>query len=455
MTTYRKRIGYGKLGRSISFTEDKWGFAGDQEAPQLLLRLADRNPDIEWVIVGRNDLDTRELRPNITNPWSGRPSGPCHGLADKISWLIGTLDGVVLHAGQHGTSHMSIPESKVTWNDALTDPFNRMTTPQDWSWTYGGFLIRGLNNLGDRTNGNAPVVWIVTDPRNYVKGRDIKWPTGCDSILSQYHFTRQQRHERFRDTRHPKRVDFRYKGKITVDRADEIWIAEHHYRYGGLELMILPDNWSVWGPSGFHDRQPAGIASTSNSDGRAGKEPRRSELIRDYLLATFPGSEIFGKWDATSLADVPKGAVVQNNPSDFPELLNRWRLTLTLPVVGSAWSVAKPFQTWAARCVTFFVGNVDDQGWILPSRRQIAPAEPVGEVAGVKFYSVRDDWTESELRLARWVRVETPEEFTSHATVVAQREDVWESLTKTQLQLLHRRWDERLIERSIEQQLKL
>lgn len=439
----------------MGFTESKYGYQGDAEAPQLLRRLARRNPDVEWVLVGRNDLDDREFEPNVTNPWKGRPKGPSHGLADKISWLIGSLDGVVIHAGQHGTSHMSIPESKVTWAEAQADPFHKMTTPQDWSCTYGGFIIRGLNILGDRTDGRAPIVWLITDPRNFHKARDVKWPTGCDDILAQYQYSRFQRHERFRDSRSPKDIPHFYAGEITPDRDGEIWVAEHRYRYAGLELMILPDDWEKWGQAGFHDRKPAGIASTSFNDGRGGREPRRSELIRDYLLSEFPDADVYGKWDPVSLGDVPSGTVIENNPTEFPELLNRWRVTLSLPAIGSPWTVAKPYQLWAANVVGFMVDKLDDQGWILPSRRFVEPAQPIGEVDGVKFYSVRNDWMDADLKLARWLRVETPQEFHERAKFVVSDVNVWTSLARAQRELLRRRWDEALVETEIERKLGL
>jgi hypothetical protein len=456
--TYRKRIGYAKLGRSISFDRNKHGFQGDAEAPQLLIRLAERNPDVEWVVVGRNNsFDAAQMPSNVTNGWASKPrTGQALGLFEKLVPFIGGLDGMVMHAGQHGTSQMSIPQSHSTWKDFYADPMEHATTPQDWSISYGGFLVRGLNMLGDRTNGEAPVVWIVTDPRNYLKARDIKWPTGYDRILAQYEFTRDGRHERYQDPRTPDDFDkMNYQDMCTTDRDGEIWVAQHTYVYGGLELMILPDDWDTWGSASFADRLPAGIASTSFNDGRSGKEPRRSELIRDYLVNAFPDAPIYGKWDDVSLQDLPPGRVIQNDPQAFPELLNQWRVTLSLPALGSSWTVAKPYQCWAARVVTFLVDRVDDQGWILPSRRENAKTKQIGEVNGRPYYSIRDDWTDADIRLAHWLRVETPEEFTTRAQYVSENEAVWTSLMDAQSDLLARRWNEHTTERMIEQQLGL
>lgn len=452
MSQYRMRVAYAKLGRSISFKQDKWGFQGDAEAPQLLMRLAARHPDVEWVLVGRNDHrgDPYGLAPNIFNPWAERNTGTGVGLAEKLAVLMGSLDGAVIHAGQHGTSHKSIPQSHSTWEQYFAEPMEHATTPQDWSVTYGGFIIDGLNFMGDRTDGMAPVIWVVTDPRNFLKARDVKWPTGYDNILAQYAFERGGRHERYRDPRHPNMFSHLNNTRCQQDRDGEIWDARHTYRYGGLELMILPDDWETWGQATYAQRQPAGIATTSFNDGRIGTEPRRSEFVRDYLLTAFPGAEVFGKWDPVSLSDVPKGTVTQNEPGAFPEIAQRWRCTMSLPALGSSWTVAKPFQMWASNTVCFMVDRVDDQGWILPSRRAAPLTKMVlAPEAGGPLYSIRDDWTDAELQLARWLRVETPTEFAQRARYVSDDEVTWTALAKAQRDLLRKRWDEARIETQI------
>lgn len=449
----RKRIGYCKIGRSIDFTPTKWGFQGDAEAPQLLYRLARRNPDVEWVVVGRNSKQ-KDLGPNITNPWSARPTGSAFGFADRLAVVMGTLDGVVVHAGQTGTSHSSIPFSDSTWAEYYAEPERCATTPQDWAYTYAGFLLRGLNILGDRTNGRAPVVWICGDPRNYLKARDLKWPTGCDDILSQYQFTRVQRHERFQDLRQPHTIGEHFASWCQSLRSDELWEATHTYRYGGLELMILPDDWETWGLTDFTERLPVGVASTSFA-AVYHNEPRRSELIRDFVLASYPDAEVYGKWDAESLRDVPMGTVRLNEPHEFPTLLGRWRVTVATPALGTSWTVAKPLQCWAARTVCLMIDRLDDQGWVLPARREGPDTREVGRVNGRPFYSVRDDWTPRDLQLAAWVRIETPVEFKQHADTIANDRTTWAWLVDAQRDLLRRRWNEAYVEKEIERKLGL
>lgn len=456
-TTGRRRVGYCKLGRSISFNKDRWGYQGDAEAPQLLVRLAQRNPDVDWVVVGRNDGDVDLGVSNIINPWGSRQIGTAWGFSDKLAIYISTLSGMVIQHGQSGTSHASIPQSTATWEDYYRDPLLNATTPQDWGCQYAGFIIRGLNMLGDKTNGEAPVVWIVPDPRNYVKARDVKWPTGLDDILSQYSYDRTGKHERFRDPREPREFKLvrDYAGSITSDRYGELWVADHRYRYAGLELMILPDDWEMWNATDFDGRLPAGIATTSFAVDPAEKEPPRSKLVRDWLLPAWPQAEVRGKWDEKSLAHVPKGTVIETKPDQFVPLLNRWRTTLALPALGSSWTTAKSYQCWAAGVVAFMVGRLDGQGYQLPTRRVEPGASPVGEVAGTTYYSIRDDWTQEDLTLASWLRVESPEEFAGRSRYVASDRGTWEWLMSQQHDLLRRRWDAREIETTIEARLGL
>lgn len=438
-----RRIGYAKIGRSISFNRSKHGFQGDAEAPQLLERLVHRNPDVRWVLVGKNDgsIDI----PNVENPWEGYNNTDTRRNAE-VARIIGELDGMVVHLGQHGTSQNMIPQSPNTWAEAYADPDDALTLPLDWAYWYGGFLVRGLNAMGDRTDGRAPVVWVCADPRNYLKARDVKWPTGTDAILSQYRVTRWQRQERFRDPRTPEELGFG--GRARPERHGELWWVQHDYVYGGLELMILPDDWHTWGDRDFHDRAPAGVATTSYA---VGSDPRRSEVVRDVLLSAFPDAEVWGKWDKVSLTDVPDGTVKVNDPKEFPDLLGAWRVTLSLPALGSSWTAAKPFQCFAARVVSFMWGRLDDQGWILPSRRNTLEAHEVAP----KLYSVRDDWTETDLHLARWLRVETREEFAKRATAVVNDPDTWRWLVDAQRDLLQRRWQEQRLERMVEYGLNL
>lgn len=479
------RVGYACMGRTMKFEYGRHGFQGDAEKPNLLRRLAVRNSDVEWVVVGHNDAGERPLDlPNVTNPWAGArdlaartppradgyyrtPFAPywtgkpawwvseSSGFEDDLVELISGLDGVVVHVGQHAPTQLRIPQATRTWHETFTDPDLDGNRVYDSMQSYCRYLVRGLNALGDRTLGRAPVVWLVPDPRNYLKARDVKWPSGTDDVLAQAAFTRSQRHERYQDYRAPEALGFR---GVTLERPNEVgehelWSAGHRYRHADLELMILPDEWELHGAVSFAGRAPAGIATTSTKASVLGEGRRRSRLVGDYLLAAFPDAAVYGKWDAASLADVPEGTVVEARPDAFYATLEEWRVTLSLPIVESGWSVAKPYQCWAANTVCFYVEQVDAQGWTLPSRRHVPGTERVGAFRNVDLYSCRADWTDDDLALAAWLRVETPAEFADRARRVVDDEATWTWLVDAQRDLLCRRWNARLLEKTIERKL--
>lgn len=484
-----KRIGYAKIGRSIGMDPDKFGFQGDAEAPNLLRRLALRNPDTTFVLVGRNSGGDMCL-PNVKNPWDNVYQGGTYynSPSDKakarleerfpdatyhaykhgkgtgffverkgrerdiaISNIISRLDGIIVHAGQMGTSHISIPPSNTTWLEAEVDPARILTMPQISSQAYGTYLVEGLNELGNLTNGKAPVVWLCADPRNFLKDRSYKWPMGVGRILAQYSYNREQRHERFKDPRSPRDVDYhREPYWARTDRGGEIWIVKHQYVHADLELMILPDDWPSWGQPTFDDRSHFGIASTSFG---IDPGPKRSELIRDYFLTLGYKVEVWGKWDAISLMDVPAGTVQLNHPTQFQRLLESWRVTAALPPIGSGWTAAKPWQCFAANVACFFIGKLDDHGWMLPTRTWTSGCNI--QRLGNGLYSVRDDWTDDELKLASILRVKSVAEFHQRAIELANDKEKWYWVIRTQRQLLTRRWAVMALENEIESMLEL
>lgn len=455
------RIGYAKLGRSMAFAEERQGFQGNAACGNLLVRLAERNPDVEFVLVGKSDNSTEGFPENITNPWAGkarsgwnqRKGGPLEYTPgrgeeyDVVADMRG-LDGMILHLGQHGTTHDAIPQVPFLWASAKLDD-EQMTHPFVWARNYGDYLVKGMNANGDRTDGQAPVVYICEDSRNYHKARDVKWPTGADGILAQYQYTKTQLHERFLDSRKPGELGFR----ATLKRNGELWEATHTYEYGGIEMMILPDDWETWGTKPYDERRAVGVATTSHARGR--EQDRRSVIVRDFMLKNYPAAEVWGKWDDKSLLDVPDGTVQLGDPMDFADHLQSWKSSLVLPIAGTNWCTAKSWQVMAARTVALHIGRVDKQGWVIPSRHNEPGTKLVGRVASTPLYSVRPDWTQEELFLARCTRIEKPDEFKKAVDAVAASEELYDRLTTTARTLLKRRWDEHLTESLIEKRLGL
>jgi hypothetical protein len=479
--TYRARIGYGKLGRSMTMDPKKYGPQGDAEAPQLLRRLASRNPDVEWVVIGKHTTvpDFDFWPSNVRFVWpNGIPRA--HVLAkgedvlcafcktiksntdvaayccDKgaqvveversiVTMAYTELDGMIVHLGQHGTSNWPIPPSKGRWGDVLTKP-------QAVSRNYSEFLTRSLNALNERTSGNTPVTYICVDPRNYPKARDIKWPTGMNDILSQHSYTRTSLHERFGDTRDPASLGFDW-CRWEPNTDNQKWRAQNKFRQADLELMILADDWETWGDRPYEERASLGVATTSMFVDR--DEWRRSWLTKTYVMDQFPDAQVFGRWDDKCLeTDATTFEVQTNSVAQFPDLLASWRCTVSLPAGtrssdGINWSVAKPYQAFAARTVCFFIGQVDQQGWVLPTFERTTLSHEVGP----GLWSIRDDWTQDELTLASWLRVQDPGDLKKRVDAVNTSRDTYDWLQGTQRALLARRWGQGYLESTIERQL--
>lgn len=438
-------IGYSKIGRSLSMDPNKYGYQGDAEAPNLLRRLALRNPQQTFAVIGKHTKkpDVASFPSNILWPWLTMNE------EEIVAWGIANLDGNIVHLGQHGTSHQRIPMVSDTWAMAESGE-KEMTTPLQSLQTYGAYMTRILNGVGDKTDGKAPVSYIVTDPRNYLKARDIKWPTGMNRILGQHAFTRLQSHDRFKDTRND--LSFGFDTIEGFARDKEIWIVRHTYRHGGLELMILDDSWESWGSNSYEQRSSVGVASTSAYDEKPAR--RRSALIRKFIWEVRPEAEVFGKWDLKCMPDADGYELLSNPVADFPDILQRWRVTMAMPAItrsieGQGWTTAKPYQAFAARTVCLFAPDLDQQGWIIPSRTPTPGSTTVAD----GLYSVRSDWTQDELSLARWLRVTTPEDVSKVVTALDASPEAWLWIVETQRSLLKRRWDEHFTERVIEYQM--
>jgi hypothetical protein len=473
-------VGYAKLGRSLQLDLSKGDMAGNAEATNVLVRLARRNPSVTWYLVGKNN-GVGDLPDNIINLWPPNVSKApwlhgeqlyrcgfcktpassavawrldccdrareCLNLEDYVKAVMMRLDALVMHVGQHGVVHAPIPTVNKKWDEG------DFATPYAWARNYGHYLIEGFNKFCDAqpNGGKGKVVWLCADPRNFFKARDIKWPTGAtndEPVLAQYEYSRDAKHERYLDLRSPAELGF--KGEQLRD--GQVWKVMHHYVHSGLEMAMLPEDWDTWGAKSWHERDEVGVATTAAYI--PDRRMRRSAMIEDWVFSQFPDAHVFGKWNEKSLADVT-GKVVENNPLDFPDLLGSYRTTIALPPTGTIangmrWCTAKPYQVFAARSVCFMLPPTDAQGWIIPNTEQVDGSKQVEP----GLWSMRDDWTQDELHLARWLRVRNAEDYGKRARA-AQDEATWNWLVDTQRNLLERRWNEHRLETMIEERIGL
>src|ERR1039457_2332647 len=126
------RIAYCKLGRAIHLNPAHFGMQGDPAAPQLIRRLAERNPEHTFVVASKSDHDLGFMPPNVEALWPEDapraqwrytgPGKPLEAIPEGIAYeqevvvpAIAAMDGVILDLGQHGTSHSFIPQTPVLW----------------------------------------------------------------------------------------------------------------------------------------------------------------------------------------------------------------------------------------------------------------------------------------------------------------------------------------------------
>lgn len=423
--TPTRHIGYAKLGRSLLLDPKKWGpVGGDNEPLAMLLTLAARYPDVEWVLAGRHGGDPGNLPANVTVPTLPRGAGSEEEASRVVASLYDDLDGAVVWLGQHGTSNSPIPQHN--------DP-TKLTSPQISMQRYAGPIIRGLN----AQDGRIEPVWLCADVRNYLKARDLKWyPSDGAPVLGQYEWARAQRHYRYGDPRAPHDVGRAHRSQL-IDNGQ--WESTHEYVYSGLELTGVPEIWSLTGTPPWEDRVRFGIIINEN---RSYVALDRASIVRDWVRPLQPDF-IHGKWspEGQSTAGMEIDTI---HYLDLQHVFGFAKSTFTTPASGSRWATAKPWEAFELGVVCFFHPQYDDQGHIVPTRQQaleIARGEREGE-----------EWLAT---LALWLRPETPEDLWARVNAVDADADTYAWLVEHQSRLLHRARDRDLAYKLITEQLGL
>lgn len=427
------KIGYCKLSRAMPLSPAKWGVVGGDDEPPLLLKtLATRHPEHEWIIVGRNSLEQPHevgLPANVTNPWTelmplvkrdvaGRDQ-PQRITGDDLQHVIAVydhytrplfeqLDGLIVWAGQHGTSNSPLPKIGTSYED------NDYTQPQKSFTLYASYILRGINAFRERDPLRYEEIWLVPDPRNYPKPRDLKWPQRLP-ILAQYEFTKNEKFERYRDSRTPTECGF----DAQVDETGHVWNATQRYVYSGLEICgVLPEHIDSRFSTDWERREHFGLFI---NEARAYVKRNRLDAMMEYVVPLRPAF-VHGKWSDKSKAqlELPEnvGYAVEPAPAEvYYDKLRSVRCTLTTPSSGSGWATTKPWQAFAVGTVCFFHPDYDTQGHIIPTLRQALS----GAVADEKLAN-----------LARWLRVTDPNELEKRVKYLNENRDAWLWLIRAQ-----------------------
>lgn len=414
------RIGYGKIGRVVEVSEQKWGQnGGDNEPAVLLLNLAERHPEHTFVVMTRNSGWKPPL-PNIENPWQewmpevSRMGSKLYGGGGDISYEIfyktiafydaltgpayEELDGIVMWLGQHGTSNSPIP--KIKDRSIYTKPQITMTH-------YTSHAVRGINRWRRDDPLQREEVWLIADARNYAKGRDLKWPRRHD-ILGQYNFKREANFERYEDPRTPQECGF------VARQGDGIWFAEDAYHASGLEIVGVPPDLKPEMP--WEDRCDFGILINEARGYGIRPEMTRLHAMQNYVWPLEP-MWVHGNWSKESLAKMGRSIT----PIPYGDIFAKMQLTkstFTTPSSGSQWATAKPWECFGTGVICFFHPMYDTQGHII-----------------AKDPNDYEPWDPELAHLARWLRVKDPEDLAKKVKAVDSSRETYEWLAAKQYEI--------------------
>lgn len=417
------RVAYGKIGRSMPLSLANCGnLGGDVEMAAVVGELARRHPEHEFWLVGRNTGERPEdvgLPKNVINPWvewapvvreARRAAGlntsnlsVAEHLAqrevyDKI--VLPTMldmDAYVLWAGQHGTTNAPLP--------GIRNPAE-LTKPHDWSAHYVAFLVRAVNMWRDVDPWNREEVWLNSDPRNYLKLRDLKWPLRYP-VLAQHTYTHRIKHARYGDPGPPgawEQWSAAYDvGLDDPGDVDKIWRASVQNMYSRLEVNGLLPGTPFGDLVSFSDRweDRGHLGLFINETRRYVRESvARVNVLREWILPLEP-AWIHGTWSQKSLTELNRDI----RPAPWNEYFTRLhsvRSTFTTPASGTGWATAKPWEAFAAGTVCFFHPEYDTQDnvladapeWLKDWLRVDSPEQLNRRVRHLDSDAGRVDWVE-------------------------------------------------------------
>lgn len=424
------KIGYARLGRLMTTNPGKWGsVGGDVEPPRLLDVLARRHPEDTFYLLGRTPPEVPQefgLPDNIVNPWidldderrklMSNPERSSTGLSVNsqrkfVNWVdqrilpfYDDMDALIVWIGQHGSVHApDIPPINGTWEPS------QLVTTQDWAILYGAPVLRGINMFRRKDPLNREEVWLVSDPRNYFKGHDLKWPMH-KPILGQYDWKRDIWVQRYGDPRTPEETGFADVVRGTDKGAGTHWRTTSYYTPSGLELGgVLPQHTGVVFKDNFNRSHNFGLFI--NETRNTSKDPwlRRPEIVRDWVKMANP-SWMHGKWTPAGLEVAGIDAIQPLGEKDgYYDLLADTRTTFTTPASGTGWATAKPWEAFSTGTICFRHPAYDDQDNIYGKfdshvRDWLSPKDPRGLLARLEAVEQNEStW--------RWLAMEQKKVF--------------------------------------------
>lgn len=307
---------FGKIGKVIKFDKSKWGATGgDNEAPTLILKLAENNPNDTFILISSNDFDKVQFKkpPNIINGMK------------SLGALKNIYDGYLTD---------TLKDENISGAIIVLGPTCRKNLEY---WPRLGFaksycapIIHYLNN------SDVPWVGICNDPRYYLKNvRDlIKSPI---KYLSQFNevFT--------------KKVFSQLPPKDDNDLIE----MKVNCEYSGVEKIVLFNNEKN---INFSNKNEDFIIVLN--EGKNGVKSRYPEL-KKYILDYFDDVEIYGEWYSEETLNDPR--FKGSKPfSEILDITKKSKFSFIIPILPG-WTTSKYIEMINNGIIPFFHPDYDSQ----------------------------------------------------------------------------------------------
>jgi hypothetical protein len=321
---------FAKIGKSIKFKRNNYSaIGGDNEPSNVLIALANHNPDKKFYIVGRSDFSTLSKNDrlnmfpydNVVDIFENVKATKTQKFYDHVIDYFKTnkikIDYGIMMVGQIGT--VTIPgRIKQIKNDNLIASvidMTKMYTTPTIAWLNDSFI---------------PYIEIVNDPR-YVMNQS----------RDNYHLPTQSIGQ----------YDFTYNSKVIRSYEDQtLEVRQTDSIYAGMEkaFCITYDK-----PIKNRNRNTPFMIVLNEG------KPSRYNLLKEWVLEHNTDVEIYGQWDE----DIRNNDLRFRGSLHIDEIqkkLNDVKCTLIIPI-AKGWVTSKYIEMIHAGVVPFFHPTYDEQ----------------------------------------------------------------------------------------------
>lgn len=317
----------GKIGKSVKFNENSWGsIGGDCEAPLLLKKIAELNPNDKFIIIGKNDLNKNKNKVpnNLISAWDEYDKNK-HDYTYLVERLKNVkIDGCFLISGP--AANCNIPQKSFKRNElkrGIKEFGNSLYVFQN----YVAPIYHYLNET------NVPWIMISNDPRYISQGNDLM--------------------------NLPKLILSQYNEDILMQQFDN-WEDQNYIKrkiksiYAGVEKIFLLD-YNKRGINEFDKNIKFFIVL---NEGKNGVKSRYDELKR-YVLNYIDDVEIYGDWcKEIKLNDNRfKGSM---NYHDLQKTLDKVKYSFIISI-KEGWATMKIWELISHGVIPFLHPNYDSQ----------------------------------------------------------------------------------------------